>query len=182
MLKNKYKLLLTCVLCITLVLAGYFTLVKNIQDPDHTPTNNKANDWMVYQDPENRFSFSYPTDNAVVEREDSGYLRVQNYDPNTFTRGLSDDQYFIEFFVFNRAANDGSPTTCADAVANIEEIERDGITFYKGNPKPEGGDPITNGQVLCVEQSEIILYVQGGEGNSQRAVLNKIFDSVQIVN
>lgn len=145
---------------------------------------NNQIEWAVYSvnvpafsdDSKNDyFSFKYPKSEYIqLEPSMPGrLLRLQNYDPNIFSRGL-DGKYYLEFFIDTEGY-----ISCEQNVANGNMITNSqGTDLLKGQARQsEKSGAGAVGIAACMERPSYVLYMQGSD-NTGKGILDKMIDSI----
>lgn len=174
-MQKNHQILVFIILIILALGLTFFGLKEEKTTPQETDISDTSTEWGIYKNEVFNFSFSYPTDSFVEEEQDAErFLRLQNYDPSVFSRGM-DSRYWVEFFAFEK---DAETSTCPRDIVDYETVDIDGATLYKGYVTNELGGT-TGLRAMCADLGNYDLYAQG-QDETNEDILGKIFDSVQL--
>lgn len=177
MSNNKKIVILIIILA---VVFGIFTLSNfdafNTQNNSSADTSEDTiqNEWVTYTDSNYNFSFDYPKGDFVEISSDTPFLRVQNYNPQEFTRSL-EDKYWIEFFNF---VAENELSTCPQHFEKYKISTENGLEVYKGDTKVNELSGAGGPQGMCVNRGTFDLYVQGQDETGEN-IMARIFDSIK---
>lgn len=174
------------ILIIVLAAIGVFAVVTlNKQDTSITPSTNTStgtdvvtgtqqNVLVTYNDSKYGFSFDYPKNDFTETWPDTRFLRVQNYNPQEFTRSM-DGEYWLEFFAL---ATENGSSTCPQQFETYDTANQNGLDVYTGKTKADEQSGIAGLQGWCVTRGEIDLFAQGQDETGEK-IITQILDSIK---